>query len=152
MATETQTDLWSPTNYVLLFQPTVRVSLNRYRNQLANFAEDELLDGTQRSLKYESPHDKYVSSLQRWLSGNSCIARAETRFLKNSDALLSLCPREDGIVAWLERNVCDKVVRRFGNVSRITVPYAEGPKLIRLRSLRMFPAILMFRYSLVPRR
>ncbi|EXA44297.1 hypothetical protein FOVG_05769 [Fusarium oxysporum f. sp. pisi HDV247] len=80
-------------------------------------AYDELLEGSQRSLKYESPHEKYVSSLQRWLSGNSCIARSETKFLKNSDDLLSLCPREDGIVAWLERNVCDKVVRRFSRSS-----------------------------------
>ncbi|CVK92168.1 uncharacterized protein FMAN_07126 [Fusarium mangiferae] len=83
-------------------------------------AYDQLLDGTQRSLKYESPHEKYVSSLQRWLSGNSCIARVETRFLKNSDDLLSLCPREDGIVAWLERNICDKVVRHFSNSENVS--------------------------------
>ncbi|ENH67509.1 hypothetical protein FOC1_g10010787 [Fusarium oxysporum f. sp. cubense race 1] len=91
------------------------VITTKLRSALSTY--DELLEGSQRSLKYESPHETYVSSLQRWLSGNSCIARSETKFLKNSDDLLSLCPREDGIVAWLERNVCDKVVRRFSRSS-----------------------------------
>lgn len=78
---------------------------------------DELLQGSQRALAYERPHQKYTSSLQHWLAGNACIARKETAFLKNEKDLLTLSSTEDGVVKWLERTVCDKIVCRLGKGS-----------------------------------
>lgn len=75
---------------------------------------DELLEGSQRALAYERPHQKYTSSLQHWLAGNACVARKETAFLKNDEDLLTLSSTEDGVVKWLERTVCDKIVCRLG--------------------------------------
>jgi hypothetical protein len=78
---------------------------------------DELLEGSQRALAYERPHEKYTSSLQHWLAGNACIARKETAFLKNDDDLLTLSSMEDGVLKWLERTVCDKIVCHLGKGS-----------------------------------
>lgn len=78
---------------------------------------DELLEGSQRALAYERPHEKYTSSLRHWLAGNACIARKETAFLKNDDDLLTLSSTEDGVVKWLERTVCDKIVYHLGKGS-----------------------------------
>jgi hypothetical protein len=61
-------------------------------------------------LAYERPHAQYVSSLQRWVRGNSCIARNEAKFLEKGDELLTLSHVEDGAVTWLERIVCDSLV------------------------------------------
>ncbi|KAH7164845.1 hypothetical protein DER46DRAFT_626606 [Fusarium sp. MPI-SDFR-AT-0072] len=94
---------------------------------------DELLDGTRRSL-----------NLQRWLSGNSCIARNKTSFLKNSADLLSLCPRKDGIVARPERNVCDKVLSHFMDFFRLIVSYIS-------ENISNYPQVQIFSSSLTIR-
>ncbi|KAH8811035.1 hypothetical protein F5884DRAFT_672926, partial [Xylogone sp. PMI_703] len=74
---------------------------------------DKLIERSQRILAYESPDAKYVSSLQRWIRGNSCIARNEAKFLDSGEDLFSLVSTEDGAVSWLERFVCDSLVRIF---------------------------------------
>ncbi|EEU38895.1 uncharacterized protein NECHADRAFT_55651, partial [Fusarium vanettenii 77-13-4] len=86
--------------------------ISKLRTSLS--AYDELLEGSQRALAYERPHQKYTSSLQHWLAGNACVARKETAFLKNDEDLLTLSSTEDGVVKWLERTVCDKIVCRLG--------------------------------------
>lgn len=64
---------------------------------------------------------KPFCSSQGWLSRNSYIERSETGFIENYDVLLSLCPREDGIVACQERKICAKIVRRFSKVRRLHI-------------------------------
>jgi hypothetical protein len=64
-------------------------------------------------LTYETPHAKYVLSLQRWVRVHGCIARKETKFLERGDDLLTLSHAEDGAVTWLERIVCDTLVSMF---------------------------------------
>ncbi|KAH7230719.1 hypothetical protein B0J15DRAFT_506240 [Fusarium solani] len=98
--------------------------ISKLRTSLA--AYDELLEGSQRALAYERPHEKYTSSLQHWLAGNACIARKETAFLKNDDDLLTLSSMEDGVVKWLERTVCDKIVCHLGKGSE---PKSRDPRV-----------------------
>ncbi|KAH8650485.1 hypothetical protein BGZ61DRAFT_311176, partial [Ilyonectria robusta] len=100
--------------------------ISKLRTSLA--AYDELLQGSQRALAYERPHQKYTSSLQHWLAGNACIARKETAFLKNEKDLLTLSSTEDGVVKWLERTVCDKIVCRLGKGS-ISLPKSRDPRV-----------------------
>ena len=71
------------------------------------------MERSQRVFAYDSPDTKYVSSLQRWIRGNSCIARNEAKFLESGDDLLALVSMEDGAVSWLESFVCDALVRIF---------------------------------------
>lgn len=66
---------------------------------------------SQHAFSYERPHGQYVSSLQRWLRGNPCIARNEAKFLDAGDDLLALSSTEDGVINWLERSVCDFFVK-----------------------------------------
>jgi hypothetical protein len=74
---------------------------------------DKLMERSQRVFAYERPDTKYVSSLQRWIRGNSCIARNEAKFLESGEDLLTLISTEDGAVSWLERYVCDALVGLF---------------------------------------
>jgi hypothetical protein len=74
---------------------------------------DKLMERSQRVFAYESPDTKYVSSLQRWIRGNSCIARNEAKFLESGEDLLTLASMEDGAVSWFERFVCDALVKIF---------------------------------------
>lgn len=71
------------------------------------------MERSQRAFAYERPDTKYISSLQRWIRGNSCIARNEAKFLGSGEDLLTLEPSEDGAVSWLERFVCDALVGIF---------------------------------------
>lgn len=83
---------------------------------LTSSTVDDMLERGQRALIYERPHEDYVSSLQSWLDGNACIARSETTFLKSGDDLLTLSSNEDGVVRWLERTVCDKIMSHLNKV------------------------------------
>jgi hypothetical protein len=71
------------------------------------------MERSQRMFAYQTPHAQYVSSLQRWIRGNSCIARNEAKFLERGDELLTLSAIEDEAVSWLERIVCDTLVTLF---------------------------------------
>ena len=57
-------------------------------------------------LSFEEAPSRSIVSLQNWLNGNSCIARAETAYLSQSRDLLCLATAKDGaidkLIDWVE--------------------------------------------------
>lgn len=67
-----------------------------------------------------------VSSLQNWVNGNACLARAETAYLLHSDDLLTVAQPDDGAINQLESWLKDNLIRyfkRFSTVSNSSLPY-----------------------------
>lgn len=81
--------------------------------------EDKMIERNRRTFAYESASPNLVSSLQNWVNGNGCIARAETAYL-DSEELITVASTDDTVMTWLETLVEKGLLRlrkSFGIVS-----------------------------------
>ena len=62
-------------------------------------------------LGFEAARPQAVSSVQNWMSGTRCIARAEHAYLAYSHDLLSIVPTDDSIITWLETLVKKSLIQ-----------------------------------------
>ena len=51
---------------------------------------DDLLERTDKVLKYEDPSPRSVENLRHWLNDEACLARNETRYLEQTEDLMGL--------------------------------------------------------------
>ena len=67
---------------------------------------DSLVERNHRMLGFENAKYRHISSLQSWLEGNGCIARAETAYLQQGEDLVTLTSTSDNALdqleAWIE--------------------------------------------------
>jgi hypothetical protein len=72
-------------------------------------------------LQSESAPPGIISSLQNWMNGNGCIARAESTYLDDLGDLISVASSNDTVVKWLETLV-EHIVARFKRLwSKVSV-------------------------------
>jgi hypothetical protein len=109
-----------------------------------------LIERNHRTFAYEAASPQLVSSLQNWLNGNGCIARAETAYL-DSDELISMASTDDTVMTWLEALV-DKALLHLRtclqnnhsvDVSRDPhVHISPKPHITRIARILMTPLIV----------
>lgn len=94
-------------------------------NQANLCLTDALIERNFRVFGYETARSRDIASLQNWVNGNACIARAETAYLGHEEELIGV-PLADGgasgLEAWIEDWLiwCHKLFRKVGKVSEIT--------------------------------
>ncbi|KAK1992551.1 hypothetical protein LX36DRAFT_694201 [Colletotrichum falcatum] len=100
---------------------------------------DQLIDRTRRVLNLGPAQKRDLASLQNWMEGNGCIARAESAYLTQERDLMSLAPVGDGAVLHLEAWMEDNLIRlwrgfrksRHHDVSNDSNIYIYSGTLIR---------------------
>ncbi|KAK0703661.1 hypothetical protein B0T26DRAFT_744402 [Lasiosphaeria miniovina] len=114
---------------------------------------DQFAERTNRMLGLAPANERDVESLQNWVDGMGCIARAETAYLSHGEELVCLAPAGDQALLQLETWVEDKLIQyyprfrrsRFHNVSIDPhVIIYSGPWI-----KRMAKALLLFLITLL---
>ncbi|KAK2009605.1 hypothetical protein LZ32DRAFT_589796 [Colletotrichum eremochloae] len=72
---------------------------------------DQFIDRTRRVLNLGPAQKRDLASLQNWMEGNGCIARAESAYLTQERDLMSLGPVGDGAILHLEAWLEDSLIR-----------------------------------------
>ena len=83
---------------------------------------DALLERNQRILGLEAANRRDVSSLQRWVDGNACLAREETAFLARYEDLCMIAPPKDQSVTRAEAWVEDFLIRSYQWFRKVVNP------------------------------
>lgn len=86
------------------------IHLPEYPTRLT-FAPDALVERNFRTFRYEPAKPRDILSLQNWINGNSCIARAESAYLDKEKDLVGVSPSLDGAATGLEVWIEDWLVR-----------------------------------------
>jgi hypothetical protein len=81
----------------------------------SNSVVDNLIVRNREILRLDTARSQTVSSLQNWTAGTTCIARAETAYLKHPQDLFSIVSADDAVVTWLETLV-ECVLIRLGRL------------------------------------
>lgn len=72
-------------------------------------------------LGYSPAQQRDIASLQNWLDGTGCLARAETEYLTYYRELASLAPAYDSAVVHLEAWVEDKLIRFYRGFRKVYI-------------------------------
>jgi hypothetical protein len=72
---------------------------------------DTLVERNFRMFRYELARPRDVLSLQNWVDGNACLARAETEYLEHASDLLCVSAAIEGGGTRLESWVEDCLIR-----------------------------------------
>ncbi|KAK1993570.1 hypothetical protein LX36DRAFT_693638 [Colletotrichum falcatum] len=83
--------------------------LSEFNACLADY--DQFVERTNRALNLGPAQKRDLTSLQNWIEGNGCIARAESAYLTQERDLMSLGPVSDGAIVHLEAWLEDRIIR-----------------------------------------
>jgi hypothetical protein len=78
---------------------------------------DDLIERNRRILNSQNASCRDVSSLQNWVAGNACLARADSAYLTRKD-LFSMA-EHDGAIARVEGLVEDFMIRCFASMFKV---------------------------------
>ena len=88
--------------------------------------KDALLERNHRIFGLETANRRDVSSLQRWVDGNACLAREETAFLGHYEDLCTTAPLCDYSLKRAEAWVEASLIRSYQWLDKIKIPLYDG--------------------------
>ena len=80
---------------------------------------DALVERTFRSLSLEPAKSRDMQSLQNWIDGTGCLARAETAYNAHHEDLVNLTPSHDQSITYLDSFLGDALVRLYRRLSKV---------------------------------
>ena len=83
---------------------------------------DALLERNHRISSLETANRRDVSSLQRWVDGNACLAREETAFLGHYEDICAMAPPKDHSITRAEAWVEDSLIRFYQWFRKVGTP------------------------------
>ena len=83
----------------------------------SNVPLDTLIERHGRILKTQNAGSRDISSLQNWIAGNRCIARAETAYLNCND-LFGMAEGDDALTK-VENLVEDFMIQNFAHIYKV---------------------------------
>ncbi|KAF3941423.1 hypothetical protein ABW19_dt0207607 [Dactylella cylindrospora] len=96
--------------------------ISRIETTLTSF--DKLAKRSLEISQLNAADPRDVQSLRNWHAGDSCIERKEFEFLQHSRDLWCFSAPSDGVLAWVERYICDRLLS-FARLGRSDISRDE---------------------------
>lgn len=82
---------------------------------------DELVERSARVSRFTQAQRRDVEELRRWVDGNGCIAKEESRYLGHGKDLFTFSSEDEDPLSRLERSVEDALVPFFRSYYKVSL-------------------------------
>lgn len=84
---------------------------------------DELVERSARVASYTQTQERDVEGLRKWVDGNGCIAKEESRYLGHGKDLFTFSSEDEDPLSRLERSVEDALVSFFRGYYKVSLGF-----------------------------